>query len=111
PHAVVEPGHRKEMHALGRHLLADIAAERSIDRLVRIARGGKRERHLLGLGDRHHGADDAAMRVKNWISPESSFWNASGSPPGSLSFSGCTVVSTRPSVSARTESHMATRLR
>src|SRR5215470_17164023 len=49
------------------------------------------------------------IRVKNWISPASSFFSASGSPPGILLFSACTVVSTRPLVSTRTASHIATR--
>src|SRR6516164_11002256 len=48
------------MYALCRHLLPDIAAERTIDRLVSIARGCKRKRHLLRLGHRHYRADDAA---------------------------------------------------
>jgi len=79
---VVESGHREEIHPLRRHLLADIAAERPVDRLVRITRGCKRERHLLCLCDRHHRADDAAhQRKKLDLAREQfleRFWIAAG---------------------------------
>src|SRR5262249_54608571 len=94
-HAVIEAGNREKIHALCRHLLADIAAERSIDRLVRLRRRLEGERHLLGLRHRHDRADDAPMSVKNWISPVRSFFSASGSPPAILLFSAYTVASTR----------------
>src|SRR5262249_30044308 len=38
PHAVVEAGNREKVNTLRRPLLADIAAERPIDRLVRLRR-------------------------------------------------------------------------
>src|SRR5262249_24596512 len=59
-HAVIEAGNGEKIHALCRHLLADIAAERPIDRLVRLRRRLEGERHLLGLRHRHDRADDAA---------------------------------------------------
>ncbi len=59
-HAVVETGDREQVHALRRHLLAHIGAQRGVDRLVRLRRRFECERHLLRFGDRHHRADDAA---------------------------------------------------
>ena len=60
PHAVIEAGNREKIHALCRHLLADVAAERPIDRLVRLRRRLEGEWDLLGLRHRHDRADDAA---------------------------------------------------
>jgi hypothetical protein len=37
-----------------------IASERAVNRLVRFGCRLERERQLLGFGDRHHRADDAA---------------------------------------------------
>jgi hypothetical protein len=60
PHAVVEACDRKQMHAFGGHLLADIFSKRAVDRLVRFRRRRECERQLLGFRDRDYGADDAA---------------------------------------------------
>jgi hypothetical protein len=64
PHAVVETGHGKQMHALRSHLLADIFSKRAVDRLVRFRRRLECERQLLGFGNRNHRADDAAHQGK-----------------------------------------------
>jgi hypothetical protein len=59
-HAVVEPSDREEIHALRRHLLAHIGAERSVDCVKSLGGGLEREGRLLDFRHRHYRADDPA---------------------------------------------------
>ena len=60
PHPVVERADGEADDPFRGHLFAQIGAERSIDRLVRLLGGAERKRHLLDVGRGHDVAEDAA---------------------------------------------------
>ena len=60
PHAVVEGADGEADDSLGRHLLAQVGAERPVDGLVRMVRRPERKRHLLDVGRRNDVPENAA---------------------------------------------------
>jgi hypothetical protein len=60
PHAVVERADGEAMNAFGRHLLAQVGAQRAVGGFVRLGRRPEGKGDLLHLGDRHRLPQDAA---------------------------------------------------